>query len=105
MRLTEKANDKICDYDIKKGCLCKAIDKLGQLENIEDELGIDLITLFKILTIGFYYKGISTSGIEYIGFARMKRVDRNYMRVNNKPYYFKDYGKTWSLDKNDLTKE
>ena len=45
-RLTEKVNDKNCHYDIKKGCLCNSFNKLGQLEDIEEELGIGLITFF-----------------------------------------------------------
>lgn len=47
MRLTEKANNKNCSYDIKKGCLCNSFNKLGQLEDIEEQLGIDLITFLK----------------------------------------------------------
>lgn len=35
----------------------KAINKLGQLEDIEDELGIDLITLFKAFKNGIWSKG------------------------------------------------
>ena len=43
-RLTEKASDfKIYGH---YQCNGNAIDKLGQLEDIEEELGIDLITLF-----------------------------------------------------------
>ena len=32
-----------------------AVKKLGQLEDIEEELGIDLVTLFKALRNGFYH--------------------------------------------------
>ena len=45
-RLTEKVNNKHCAYDIKKGQLCNAFEKLGQLEDIEEEYGIGLITFF-----------------------------------------------------------
>ena len=48
MRLTEKINN----YYFSKGKIesdhNEEINKLGQLEDIEDELGIDLITLNKI---------------------------------------------------------
>ena len=65
MRLTEK---NYCGYDIKdRECLkgydnendnerlFSALQKLGKLEDIEDELGIDLITLFKALFGGCVY--------------------------------------------------
>lgn len=46
------------DLDDKKAVCVKVtskiIDKLGQLEDIESEIGIDLITLFKALKNGFY---------------------------------------------------
>lgn len=58
-RLTEKhiVDNIDCGYKVKKDT-CEdgiiqgwnkidAINKLGQLEDIEEELGIDLITLFK----------------------------------------------------------
>ena len=37
MRLTKKTNDKQCSYDIKKGCLCKSFEKLGQLEDLMEK--------------------------------------------------------------------
>lgn len=43
------------NYELNKiGELYQAIDKLGELENLEQELGIDLITLLKVLKNGFY---------------------------------------------------
>ena len=49
MRLTKKKDSEYSiiayDTDLIK-CGDDAINKLGQLEDIEDELGIDLITLF-----------------------------------------------------------
>ena len=38
--------DTINDKDMPANNIWKAINKLGQLEDIEEELGIDLITLF-----------------------------------------------------------
>lgn len=52
-RLTAKENKK---YTLKAKSQCggpdffSAIQKLGQLEDIEEELGIDLVTLIKALT-------------------------------------------------------
>ena len=42
---------KLKDYDYR--LIEEAVDKLGDLEDIEDELGVDLITLFKALDMFF----------------------------------------------------
>lgn len=61
MRLTEKNEIVIGGYRAKmspNGMESQAsiLSKLGRLEDLEDELGIDLITLFKAARNGFYYK-------------------------------------------------
>ena len=75
--------------------------KLGQLEDIEEELGIDLITLFKALKDGVYYRN-NQREINYAKNIRLSFayktlvVDRHiYKRLN-------DYGKTWALTKEEL---
>lgn len=66
-RLTIKKEDNILIYyhlkpdttedaKIQKWNYYSAIDKLGQLEDIEEKLGIDLITLYKALTNGVWVK-------------------------------------------------
>ena len=53
-RLTEKASDfKIYGH---YQCNGNAIDKLGQYEDLEEEIGIDLITLFKATQQGIWMK-------------------------------------------------
>ena len=53
-RLTEKASDfKIYGH---YQCNGNAIDKLGQYEDFEEEIGIDLITLFKATQQGVWMK-------------------------------------------------
>lgn len=52
MRLTEVMklfNDRLYQIPNNKTDYSMAVIKLGQLEDIEEELGIDLITLFKAL--------------------------------------------------------
>ena len=74
-------------------------EKLQQLENIEEELDIDLINLFKALKDGIYYLEE-----ENIFFSN----DVNLWCGTSKNYYIsgagiykkvKDYGKTWWLEK------
>ena len=87
----------------------KAIDKLGKLEDIEEELGIDLITLFKAL-IGIWVK--STNGdVYYVGspylcFSENEKRELEFQfRVGDTWYKVKDYGKTWALTKEELENE
>ena len=84
-------------------------NKLGKLEDIEEELGIDLITLFKALKKGVYVKFDSYFG--NIGELDIKIVKDNATGIcyRNKKWYLqeeetlvKDYGKTWALTKEEL---
>ena len=84
--------------------------KLQYLEDIEEEIGIDLITLFKVLKNGIY---VNTGGIvDEIGDIYEEEVKciehwpvwgfsvgDNEMKTF---YAFKDRGKTWALDKEEL---
>ena len=88
------------------------VDKLGKLEDIEEELGIDLITLFKALKKGVYVKFDSYFG--NIGELDIKIVKDNATGVcyRNKKWYLqeeetlvKDYGKTWALTREELESE
>ena len=80
------------------------ISKLGQLEDIEEELGIDLITLFKALKNGVYYK-YKPYGYDYkISKCRKCVLTGNRtLIVDRHTYkYLCDYGKTWALTKEEL---
>ena len=77
--------------------------KLGQLEDIEEELGIDLLSLINALCHGIR---IFDDGYPY-----NDRVDLIYSssnpcgfkgRVSDHCVFFKDYGKTWCLTKEEL---
>ena len=69
-------------------------NKLGQLEDIEDELGIDLIILFKMIRDGFYIK--TSDDILFF-----KNEDKYEMLKKYKDFT-NDYGKTWALTKEEL---
>lgn len=88
--------------------------KLGQLEDIEEELGIDLITLFKALSqkVWIKYKDNGKEVIDqlqFVGFAKDEQnTDFNLLLGKYDGAYlstifdFKDYGKTWALTKEEL---
>lgn len=101
------------------------INKLGRLEDIEDEIGIDLTILFKALNKGFYIK--YNNKIVHIFPDKNITINFWYNTINvyippkffidckkgtdylseeiDEEYWFKDYGKTWSLGKGDLENE
>jgi len=106
-------------FDEEQQC----IDKLGQLEDIEEELGIDLITLFKALkqetlfiktdfdireTIkngeGWGMKHLSFEDGELVIFAQILYPNDITHKEWLTPLRLKlcDYGKTWALTKEEL---
>lgn len=107
MRLTYKSNGEYLADSYIDEAMIAFIDKLGQLEDIEDELGIDLITLFKAYTNGFYVKGENDK--QYIDFENslnaiaFKNGEMFYGHKWSYQYVnLKDYGKTWALTKEEL---
>ena len=78
------------------------LKKLGQLEDIEDELGIDLITLFEALKNGIWLKDKKDQFIPYHCLLRDDFILVLYEDIYKKEYLLKDYGKTWALTKEEL---
>ena len=91
------------------------INKLGKLEDIEEDLGIDLIIVFKALTQGFYIKSNDFMKVRYRYPLGLFKTDDDYERIHeyifeygnnaNDFIYLKDYGKTWALTKEELINE
>lgn len=77
------------------------INKLGKLEDIEDELGIDLITLFNALKNGIWLKNKDKS-IEHKFVVLRCYTDKFYLIYNEGCNDFSYYGKTWALTKKEL---
>ena len=113
--IDEKENLNDANEGIKKIPVL-ATNKLGRLENIEEELGIDLITLFKALKDGIWTNQEQWYGDEKQGKIRFFQVrlllEENAIGcIHNSMWkgkevirtlYFKDYGKTWALTKEEL---
>ena len=85
----------------------KALDEHEQYKAIEQELGIDLVTLFKALKNGIYCLEQPGNQIVYLEpyFVGMDTFGVWHYTTKTTIKELKDYGKTWALDKNDLTKE
>lgn len=109
-RLTRKINDRyFCakradEFDGSE--FIEANQKLGKLEDIEEKIGIDLVTLFRILER--FDKTIRNGkhGISYVSFpdgttfaTDMAYVEDFIKRIKK---LIGDYGKTWGFTKEEL---
>ena len=127
-RLTKDLHNQYKDYwyreDLEKVCDKEQIvlTKLGQIEDLEDELEIDLLTLFKALNKGFYIKynnkivhippdknitvnfwyNIINVSIPPKFFIDCKKGTDYLSEEIDEEYWFKDYGKDWALTKEEL---
>ena len=110
MRLTEKINNQLV-YDFEKQI--EVFDKLGQLEDIEEELGIDLIILKNLIFKGCYIRVKEKNNIKKVSFEHINIPHLQLLRYKSYKlfnvsrygnYYFQDYGKTWALTKGELEK-
>ena len=88
MRLTRLRNDG--QYLRNNKNIDECINKLGQLEDIEEELGIDLITLFKAKFNKCYVKPKPISAIFE---GHICDFTKDYFVSTNGMYLFKDYRK------------
>ena len=95
---TQLVDDYLPAHNIKhKQC----VNKLGQLENIEEELCIDLIKLFEILKS----ENIYANGKRYDNSNSLSYMGNSWLIFNHQAkqgFRFKDYGKTWALTKEEL---
>lgn len=107
-RLTFKVEQTpIYDCDYKANVELKSLlDKLGQLEDIEEKLGIDLITLFKALKDGIYVK--INKEIDFIRYVSIFKK-RKWHLYSSSTFWgkydiglIKNYGKTWALTREEL---
>lgn len=121
-----EALEKLTNYGCSKmseKIECKELieTELKRLEDIEEELGIDLITLFKVLNSKeLYKKGVFTNFVtkpeEKIVKREFKQIylinflDAKEIRIEivgnsyREALYFENYGKTWALTKEELEK-
>ena len=78
----------------------KVYNKLGRLEDLEEELGIDLITLEKALKEGVYT--IHSNGerrIPCLAYNGAVGYILDFKYEQEAQYILSDYGKTWWLEK------
>ena len=96
-------DSEYCGLKEHKPCM----EYLKSLKNIEDELGIDLVTLFKALKNGIHAAdGDTWDGNELAVYFKKKCLYSEWYSLEGyshiECFYFKDYGKTWALTKEEL---
>lgn len=87
-----------------------AIEKLGTIEDLEEELGIDLLTLFKANKVYFKFFEESDEILESVEvhFDITNKILRAYSYPEDEfgtTLELSSYGKLWSLRKEDLQDE
>ena len=128
-RLTEKFDNEILHYDMKNECgvnnlfeyIVNATNKLGKLEDIEEELGLPL-TVYVYLTQKYFkeqriyieniYDDEKEKELTKQVNGRKQRyiIDIDFVKkivfIQGSEKWarakFKDYGKTWALTKKEL---
>ena len=87
----------------------KMINKLGKLEDIEEDLGVDLIKLLTADKIYYKAHGEIESNIfdvSFYSFLILVRVYHSPYRKDDEhfAFSFNDYGKTWAFTREELEK-
>lgn len=109
MRYTKKSTKFVNAYEWNKDLPTKTfvqlgMNKLGEYEDIEEELGIELTTLFKILKANECYS-------KEDGECRIVGIDMNGVILMPKKFPFgeceftvpfAEFGKTWALTREGL---
>ena len=113
-RLTEQGLKIVSNNNgFEKTWIEKVYNKLSNLEDIEEELGIDLITLFKAIEKGIFVNTDKMYNSEFVKkvLDKRKKYKPNFDFIDKdlevEDFYgisvhLKDYGKTWALTKEEL---
>ena len=106
----ERLSDNHDNQDIKKqkfDIVEKDLDQLEEYRKIEKEIGVDFITLVKMLKGDVYINdGGIVDEIGHIYKDQVKSIEHwpvwGFTAGDNVEYAFKDRGKTWALDKEEF---
>ena len=80
------------------------IEKLGELEDLEEELGISLPILFKALKNGIYTRDYGWLLVEHFVLKMKEQLHCRPTYMKELRLALKDYKKTWALTKEELEK-
>ena len=100
MRLTYKDKKDDSYYSHEEGA---ALDKLGQIEDIEDELGIPFITLFKLINAENVYSYGHIGIMKNTGEVNIyNKTITIWNGLCHQTYPLSEYGKSFALTKEEL---
>ena len=100
----------LCEvYRNEVDIISKDLDLLEEYRKIEEEIGVDFITLVKMLKDDVYINDGGIVGeIRNIYKEQVKSIEHwpiwGFTAGDNVEYAFKDRGKTWALDKEEFYK-
>lgn len=89
-------NKKRClkNYNIAEANVNKAIEKLGKLEDLEEQLGCPLEVMFKALEEGI----IINNTLEKLpSLLKLNSINKWCFEMRAEIYFLSDYQKTWWL--------
>lgn len=106
----ERLSDIHDNQDIKKqkfDIVEKDLDQLEEYRKIEEEIGVDFITLVKMLKDDVYINdGGIVDEIGHIYKDQVKSIEHwpiwGFKAGDNVEYAFRDRGKTWALSKEEF---
>ena len=106
----ERLSDIHDEQDIKKQkfeIIKKDLDLLEEYRKLEEEIGVDFITLVKMLKDDVYINdGGIVNEIGHIYKDQVKSIEHwpvwSFTDGDGGEYAFKDRGKTWALDKEEF---
>ena len=113
MRYTKKINNGYTTEQEGINAVVPCIGKLGKLEDIEEDLGIDLVKLLSLKecdTLYCKYKGKILIGMFSSTNFGTVEIDVEGKDICDSPKYdmdclvfkLKDYGKTWAFTKEEI---
>ena len=100
----------LCEvYRNEVDIISKDLDLFEEYRKIEEEIGVDFITLVKMLKDGVYINdGGIVNEIGHIYKEQVKSIEHwpiwGFTIGDGVEYAFKDRGKTWALDKEEFYK-
>lgn len=119
-RLTKKVDEK-WNYELGYTCLgyndrrvkhtalgdLQFVNKLGKIEDYEEQLGIEVLTLLQGLFNGIYCVDKEDGCVYEESIERISKYGNDWgfeTSINHGEFLFKDYGETWALTEKELTK-
>ena len=119
-RLTKKVDEK-WNYELGYTCLgyndrrvkhtalgdLQFVNKLGKIEDYEEQLGIEVLTLLQGFFNGIYCVDKEDGCVYEESIERISKYGNDWgfeTSINHGEFLFKDYGETWALTAKELTK-